>query len=328
MTSPGLNRPRILGFTLAILVLGAAMPLVPYGVWRGGASSMLAPAASQLVPAFRESPKYEQWAVVVSFFGIKSVYSLMALGIVGMLWRRRKIDLSALRWSMIVFFIGEAFCFFNVMIFGEDSLLLEHLHSVGMVISLGLAGYGLLEGLDARLIHYSDDSRCALMGLCGRCDKRAQAGCALRSLFLVFIPAMAVLAALPWCSGFREAAYNTRVLGVLHTYRHSILHQWYELRYLPVMAMVSLAGCFLVVWRWERRPMIYGKILFSAALGALGFSWLRLIMVASFIDNQVWFAVWEETTELLFVGLAGAVLVLFKHGLLARQPPYQSKAAA
>ena len=304
------------------------MPFLLYGFWIGHAPSMPAPTASQLVPAFRESPLYEQWAVVVAFFGIKSVYSLMALGIVLRLWRRSELDLSSIRWSMMVFFVGEAFCFVNVMVFGEDSLLLEHLHSVGMVLSLGLAGYGLLEGLDARLIHYSGDSRCALFGLCGGGDQLVPAGCALRRLFLVWIPAMALLAALPCCSSFREAAYQTRVLGVLHSYRHPIPHQWYELRYLPVLAIILFAGCFLVLWRWERRSVCYAKILFSAALGALGFSWLRLILVASFIDNQVWFAVWEETTELLYVGMVGAVLVLFKRGLLARHPPYQTKAAA
>jgi aminoglycoside phosphotransferase (APT) family kinase protein len=47
----------------------------------------------------------------------------------------------------------------------------------------------------------------------------------------------------------------------------------------------------------------------------IAFSMFRLVLVASFVDNQVWFAFWEETTELLFVGLVGAVLLLFQRGL-------------
>jgi rhodanese-related sulfurtransferase len=283
------------------------------------------PLADVGLPAFRQSPLHEQWALVLSFFGIKGVYSLLALGIVIMLWRRPEPDLSALRWSMVFFFIGEACCFFNVMAFFEDSLLLEHLHSVGMVLSLGFATFGLLEGMDARLVHYSGDSRCAMMGLCRSCDKRVENGCALRKLFLWLIPATALLAVMPMCSGFRETAYNTRVLGLLHSYRHPVLHQIYELRCLPIMAVVLLAGCFLVLWRVERRSVDYSKVLFSAALGAAGFGWFRLVLVASFVDNQVWFVAWEETTELLFVGLAIVVLILFEAGLTPKAPPAKAE---
>ena len=280
------------------------------------------------IPAFRESPLYEQWAVVASFFGVKSIYTLLALAIVVMLWGRRETDLSAIRWAMIFFFAGEGCCFLNVMIFFEDSMLLEHLHSVGMVLSLGFATYGLLEGLDARLIRYSSDSRCAMMGLCCACDKHSDVECGLRKLFLLLIPATALLALMPLCSGFRPVAYNTRVLGMLHSYRHPVMHQLYELRYLPVLAVVLLAASFLVLWLVERRPVVYSKILFSAAVGAMGFSLLRLMLVAPFGDNQVGFAFWEETTELLYVGVVGAVLVFFQRGLLAKQPPGKGEVGA
>jgi rhodanese-related sulfurtransferase len=286
------------------------------------------PKTDAAIPAFRESPLHEQWAAVGSFFGIKAAYTLLALAIVVLLWGRKERDLSAIRWSMIFFFVGEGCCFVNVMFYFEDSMLLEHLHSVGMVLSVGFIAYGLLEGLDARVIHFSTDARCAMLGLCRGCDKYGDAGCALRKLFLLLIPATALLAVMPLCSDFRNVAYNTRVLGVLHSYRHPVVHQLYELRYLPLLAVLLLAACFTVLWLVERRPVVYSKILFSAALGAMGFSLLRLVLVAPFSDNQVWFAFWEETTELLYVGLAGAVLLFFQRGLLARQPPGQGETGA
>ncbi len=138
-------------------------------------------------------------------------------------------------------------------------------------------------------------------------------------MFLLLLPATAVLATLPLFSLFRSLAYNTRVLGVLHSYRHPVVHQLYELRYLPVLAMVLLGGCFATLSLIERRPLFYSKVLFSAALGAMGFSLLRLMLVAPFSDHQVWFAFWEEATELLYVGLIGAVLVFFRRGLLANR---------
>jgi hypothetical protein len=41
------------------------------------------------------------------------------------------------------------------------------------------------------------------------------------------------------------------------------------------------------------------------------FSFFRLLLVAAFIDRQVWFAAWEETSELIYVLLAGSALFLF-----------------
>jgi surface polysaccharide O-acyltransferase-like enzyme len=125
------------------------------------------------------------------------------------------------------------------------------------------------------------------------------------------------VAALPLSADVHAEVYNTRILGILHTYRHPVIHQIYELRYLPVAAIILLAACFVVLWKVEQRPVPISKILFSAAAGAMGFSLFRLIVVAPFADNQVWFEAWEETTELLYVALIGAVLLIFARGLLA-----------
>ncbi|MCX6903760.1 MAG: rhodanese-like domain-containing protein, partial [Verrucomicrobia bacterium] len=42
------------------------------------------PVTDAAIPAFRESPVHEQWAVVLAFFGIKCVYSLLSVAIVVM----------------------------------------------------------------------------------------------------------------------------------------------------------------------------------------------------------------------------------------------------
>ena len=44
--------------------------------------------------------------------------------------------------------------------------------------------------------------------------------------------------------------------------------------------------------------------------------------------DQVWFVVWEETTELMYVGLVGGVLMVFARGLLAQAPPNMSEVRA
>jgi rhodanese-related sulfurtransferase len=273
------------------------------------------PAADATIIAFRPSPIIEQWAAVLTFFGVKTIYTFIAIWIIVLSWRKRDADFVALRLSMIAFTVGEMCCFFNVMAFFEDSMLLEHLHSIGMVLSLAFAAYALLEGLDMRLVHYSDDGRCAAAALCRACTKYSEVACGLRRLFLFLIPATAILAAVPLFSSFRETTYNTRIFGFLHSYRHPLIHQFYELRFLPAAALILLAACFIVLYFFEHRTVPVSKILFSAAVGAAGFSYLRLFLVASFIDSQVWFAAWEETTELLFVGVIAGTLLIFGRSL-------------
>jgi hypothetical protein len=45
---------------------------------------------------------------------------------------------------------------------------------------------------------------------------------------------------------------------------------------------------------------------------------LRMFFVASFSDRLVWFDVWEEITELLFILSAGMVLWVFRHSLFVK----------
>jgi len=67
---------------------------------------------------------------------------------------------------------------------------------------------------------------------------------------------------------------------------------------------------------FERHPLPISKFLFAAALGAIGFSFFRLLLLAPFADNQVWFVFWEEITELLYVLAVGVALILFRRSLL------------
>jgi hypothetical protein len=269
----------------------------------------------ETLPAFRESPRLEQWAVVVSFFGIKTSYTVLTAVVILALRRRREADLVALRWTMISFFVGEAFCFVNVMAFHDSSVPMEHLHSVGMVLSFAFGIHALLEGMDGRIIHYSDAGRCALAGMCVGCAKHADVPCGLRRAFMVMLPILAVAAAMPLCSSLRDTAYSTQVLGATHVYRHPLVHQVYELRYLPAAAIALFGACLLTVRFVERRAIPISKLLFAAAGGAMGFSLFRMLLVASYIDNQVWFAVCEEMLEFLSIAAICGMLVLFRRKL-------------
>jgi rhodanese-related sulfurtransferase len=283
-----------------------------------------ASGATSALP-FREAPAYEQWAAVVTGFGVKPVYMLLSLVLVGVLWRRRAADLVALRWAMILFFAGEMFCALNYGITTHQSDLLEYLHSFGMVLCFGFTTYAIFEAMDERLIKYSDaDQKCAAVGLCRGCIKYTNIPCGLKRMFLLLIPAAAVMALLPFCSRLEPVSYNTRIFGTFYNYSNAVVQQIYEMRLCPLAAIGLLIVSFLLLALKRHDPVRASKIFFAAAMGPLGFAFFRLFLFTPFRDNLVWFNVWEEITELLFVVCAGAVLWVFRRGLTDTSPQGES----
>ncbi|MFI5379297.1 MAG: rhodanese-like domain-containing protein [Tepidisphaerales bacterium] len=270
----------------------------------------------------KNSPAVEQWAAVVTGFAVKPVYMLLSLAIAGVLLRSRAADLVALRWSMILFFLGELACLLDYIFYADRSLLFEYLHNYGMILAFAFAAWAAMETLDTRIVAYSAPTdRCAFLHLCGRCIKHTDAPCGLRRLFLLLLPAAAVVATVPLSAPYRTDAYNTRIFGTTYAYLHEVIHQMYEIRFLPVLAVVLFAASFLVLWLFERHPVGLSKILFAAGVGAMGFSFFRLILQAAFHQNQVWHTFWEEITEFLFTALAAATLWIFRERLFEPSRP-------
>ena len=269
---------------------------------------------------FRESPWPEQWAVVLTGFVVKPVYTVLALVLFVVLRRRKSADLAALRWAMLAFFVGENFCAANYLVYNDRSVLFEYLHCLGMVLCFALTTFALLEAVDHRLVKYSDaQSRCAALALCGRCIKYGEAPCGLKRTFQFAIPALMVLCGVPFSADFTTVSYNTTVLGTLYHYGHAVVYQIYEIRYCPAVALVLLGASLAVLGLKRNGAVLWSKFLLAAGAGALGFSYFRLVFVQLYRDNLVWFTVWEELTELIFVVGAGLVLWFFRHGLLAKR---------
>lgn len=264
-------------------------------------------------PAFRASPVSEQWIAVIAAFVIKPIYMLAALALIVILWRRRARDLAALCWSMIFFFVGETFCWINILFFDEQSIPLEYLHSFGMVLCLAFLAFALIEGMDRRIVRFSDaDGKCALLELCHSCAKYKPVSCALHRLFALAIIALGVLAVMPLNVTLQDAPYTTRIFGVLHLYAHPLANQLYELRINPVTAIVLLTIAFILLQMGKDDGLTRSKIFFAAGVGFWGFAFLRLALFAFYRDNLVWFAFWEEATELILVTCVGVILWIFR----------------
>jgi hypothetical protein len=278
---------------------------------------------------FVPSPWYEQWALFLSGFFIKPVYMLLSLVLIIVLWRQKAADLAALRRGLTCFLIGEGFCAMNYLVFTNGSHLFEYLHSYGMVLCFGFVTYAILEGMDLRMINYTDPKKkCAALGLCRQCIKYTDALCGLKWMFYFLIPAHIVLAFIPLCVSPKPVSYNSEILGVFYNYSHPLIYQIFEIRYCPAYAIILFTVSWLILLFKKKDAVALSRVLFCAGMGPLGFGFLRLILFSIYRDNLVWFTFWEEMSELMFVGGAGFVLWIFRHSLFEAKEELEPASAA
>jgi hypothetical protein len=303
----------LLLWNLVALAVGL-VPVLLFGLQLGQG-----PGAGADVP-FRPMSTSAQWLAVIIAFGVKPVYMVLALGLIVWLWQQQATDLAALRWGLIWFWLGENGCSMDFLFCERASDFWEYVHGYGMAVGFAFIIFVFLEGFDVRVLKLSPaNERCAALGLCRRCLKYEDVPCGLQRVFLFLIPALMVLAVLPLTAPFNRTSYDTNILGTVHRYCHLASSQWFEWRVCPVVALVLLAGSWLALRFKRHEPVAASKILFAAALGPLSFGLLRLFLVATYTDNLMWFDVWEELTELLFILGLGAVLWVFRQTLWTRQ---------
>lgn len=265
---------------------------------------------------FREATPFEQFMAVQGGFTLKPIYMLLTLVLIWVLRRERAVDLAALRWSLIFFFLGELFCYLNFFLFGDASRLTEYLHSYGMVVAAGFGAYAFFEGVNRRLVHFgAQNERCAALALCRSCAKHSAAPCAFKRLFHYLIPAFTVLALLPLCGEPQAVCYDTRLWGTPYNYCHPLVYQMYEIYACPLMSLLLLGTSWFILVFKKNEAVAAAKMWCAAGLGFLCFSILRLMIYAPFHGKLLWFEFWEEVTELLGVAAVAVVLWAFRNGL-------------
>ena len=262
---------------------------------------------------FHDATALEQFLAVASGFGFKITYSLLSLILVIVLWRSTAADLVALRWAMAFFFIGENCCAVNYVVFGDTSHLFEFLHSYGMLLCFAFTTYAIVEAVDNRLIHVSGaENKCAALRLCGRCIKHTDVPCGLRRTFYLVIVAMMVLAGMLLTADFHHVSYNVEIYGATYNYSNPLVHQLYEIVYCPVAALVMFAVSLVMLLRAGGNDLRAAKMAFAGGCGALGFGTLRMVLAGAYSRRMVYFVLWEEATELLFVIGVCCVLWIFR----------------
>lgn len=267
---------------------------------------------------YRVSSLAEQIAVCACAFGVKPLYMAASLALAILLLRRRERGLAALGGALAAFFAGEAFCAVNYLFYGEGSVLMEYLHMYGMILSFGFFTYALVEGIDGRILHFSDrGKKCAFAALCRGCYKQGDAPCRLRQSFQLVLAFLLIVSAVPLLTSVRPVSYNTDIFGVFYNYTHQVPFQVYEKYVAPLMALALFAAALSILSIIRERAMPAVKIIFSAGMGLLGFSLFRVLLFSLYRDNMAWFVCWEEITEFLYIAGVGFFLWTFRKGLFA-----------
>lgn len=278
--------------------------------------------------SIQEMSIFDQTMQVFSGFVVKPLYMLISLFLFFILRRLKSPDMVALRWSLLIFFVGEAFCAINYLVFQDNSLHMEYLHSMGMAVAFGFAAYAILEGLDSRVLRMSPSGKtCAAIGLCGPCSKYGDVDCKGQKVYQSILVAFAIVALLPLTIDPSLSSYSSQIFGTIYHYTELAVFQFLEARYLPIITLLLLVVAFgWMAYRSEKTIPSTSRILFSAGLGALGFGLFRIVLVFTFEDQLMWAGFWEESTELLAVLFISAVLWTFRRQLfdeiktMKRQP--------
>jgi hypothetical protein len=172
-----------------------------------------------------------------------------------------------------------------------------------------------MDALDHGLLHFSDpQKRCALVVVCKSCIKAKQGPCLLHRLFLWMIPMIGLVALMPFAARPLEISYNTSFFGLVRNLTHPLPVQWYEIRFSPAAALLLLVGAWLALSQRVGIPggMLLAKVLLAAAIGHLGFTFMRLAFLTFYRERLVWFFFWEELTELILITGVLYLLWLFQ----------------
>ncbi|MBU1056467.1 MAG: rhodanese-like domain-containing protein [Proteobacteria bacterium] len=278
----------------------------------------IAASGKQIPIPFKTTPIVLQWVAVFNGIVIKPLYTLLSFIIIVILWKKTEPELRAIKYSMFFFFNGENSCAANYIFFNHDSYLFEYLHIVGMLLGFGFFLYGLFEGIDKYLLHYSDQKKsCSLTGLCRKCIKYDDVTCGLQRVLIFTGIAFSGIALMPVCAKLKMVSYNTIIVDIAYNYSHPVIYQLFEMQYLPVVASILMLAATFILWK-NKNAVHTAKLVFAAAIGTMSFAIFRFVLFHCYDDSLFWMDFWEEITEFCFILSILFVLWTFRRSFFQR----------
>jgi hypothetical protein len=147
MTTVAKNKLWLLN--IASFALGTVLVML-YPLVRDRVPDPLAAGVAAL--PFQAMSQVQQWQVVLYAFGIKPLYMALSFLLIVWIWRQKAADMTALRWGLVWFWLGETACSIDYIFFARASHFWEYAHGFGMAVGFSFIAYAALEGIDQRLI--------------------------------------------------------------------------------------------------------------------------------------------------------------------------------
>lgn len=283
----------------------------------------LAKAAPAIAPAFDAAQTntvlsislVDQFIVGFSGLFIKPMYMTLSVLLILFLRGIKSRDIVLLRWSIILFLLGEAFCAVNYIFFSGVSDLFEILHGLGMVGLGVLLPWGMFELFDERILRVTDQNhRCAFQKMCRICWKYEDVSCGLHRLFRYLAPAFAIIALLPLTAPLRPFHIVLPVFGSKAIFQFSFIVLIFEIRIYPILAFVFMFSSIFYL-RGGPSEIKKAQPLFFAGLGFWLYSLFRFIMVTGYYGLPQWMNFWEELIELITIIGMGFFFIIFRRQL-------------
>jgi hypothetical protein len=314
-------------FRIISICISAAVIIVPVVSWLAylGVNGVSGTEAVSLLsrPEAGQIPQVtfsmiEQAAGAVAEYGFSILARLLTLALIIVLWRSRAEDLTALRRGLISSLIVETMKLAGGADLGfqAQGLVIAYVYGAGEAIFFGLVAYGLMKGIDSRIVNFTyKDKKCAMLGLCRQCYKYAQASCNVRLLLLFAVTATGMIASMPLMADLTSVYYKGAMFGETEVFGMAPVQQIIATRVFPLVGLVFILSSLVTLLVRREEGIGVSEKLFATGLGPIGFSLLSFITFWSFQKHLLWAEFWEEFSELLFVVAVGVVLFIFRKTL-------------
>ncbi len=142
---------------------------------------------------------FYQFISALSGCVIKPAYMLLNIYLLKKLKSQKNPIVKILWVGLLMFFIGEAFCAVNYILYGLKSVSLELVHEFFMVFSFVFIGFAAMEYIDQHVFFASVEGKpCALLRVCKACPKtKTQEECNLKFLYKLLMLLFILLALFP-----------------------------------------------------------------------------------------------------------------------------------
>jgi hypothetical protein len=270
---------------------------------------------------------FEQTITMLTGFGVKPLYMILSVVIARWLRHRTERDMVLIRWSMWLFFIGEAACALSFANLGLCDLL-EIGHGLGMVVMGALLPWGILEFVDRRILNTSDPQRaCSLLRLCVGCWKQDNRLCPLFRVMRLTLPMLILLSCMPMTAPVRPQTIRYMVFGSVVLDEVTAVIAVSQTRLYPLFAIFFFAWTFLVL---RKGPVALekAKAPFFLGMGLFSYTVFVFLLQYSFGQQVFWANAWEELTELFTIMTIGWFLLVFRNSLGLSLPGQKKEAAS